>query len=108
MSENGDTDLILGEINPNDVSSLTAEEFVEIMRRKRRKKHRRHREVEEEKFHEDIFSRKRRETFNLDVKLRFKLCEDPNGDPLTPGTSEFYLTSGYHFRSGFQWSHSLQ
>ena len=61
------------------------------MRRKRRKKHRRHREVEEEEFQEDIFSRKRRETFNLDVKLRFKLCEDPNGDPLTPGTSEFYF-----------------
>ena len=58
------------------------------MRRKRRKKHRRHREVEDEDFDENILSRKRRETFNLDVKLRFKLCEDPNGDPLTPGMSE--------------------
>ena len=61
------------------------------MRRKRRKKHRRHREVEDEDFDENIRSRKRRETFNLDVKLRFKLCEDPNGDPLTPGMSELYF-----------------
>ena len=73
------------------------------MRRKRRKKHRRHREVEDEDFDENIISRKRRETFNLDVKLRFKLCEDPNGDPLTPGMSELYFllpvsTSGFHFR----------
>ena len=72
------------------------------MRRKRRKKHRRHREVEDEDFDENIISRKRRETFNLDVKLRFKLCEDRRGDPLTPGMSELYFllpvsTSGGNF-----------
>ena len=76
---------------------MTAEEFVEFMRNKRRKKHRKHREVDfniEQEFNEDIISRNKRETFNLDIKLRFKLCEDPNGDPLTPGMSEKLLTSG--------------
>lgn len=61
------------------------------MRNKRRKKHRKHREVDYEEFNEDIISRNKRETFNLDIKLRFKLCEDPNGDPLTPGMSENYV-----------------
>ena len=83
---------------------MTAEEFVEFMRNKRRKKHRKHREVDfniEQEFNEDIISRNKRETFNLDIKLRFKLCEDPNGDPLTPGMSENLCisgsTSGDHF-----------
>ena len=61
------------------------------MRNKRRKKHRKHREVDYEEFNKDIISRNKRETFNLDIKLRFKLCEDPNGDPLTPGMSENYV-----------------
>ena len=61
------------------------------MRNKRRKKHRKRREVDYEELNEDIISRNKRETFNLDIKLRFKLCEDPNGDPLTPGMSENYV-----------------
>ena len=68
------------------------------MRRKRRRKHRKHREVDEdvdedvdEEIDDEIISRSRRETFNLDLKLRLKLCEDPSGEPLTPGTSDLLL-----------------